>query len=89
MVSAGDCPLLCAACYQSTKVEYLQVLVYMKGATKMSWEQDLSLASWELCLLGGYWQCLVPKGSSAIKLLEPFEENCGFSCLMILDPWYG
>jgi len=58
MVSPGDCPLLSAACYQSTKVEYLQVLVYMKGPTKMSWQQDyhcLAGSSFSLEAIGSAW----------------------------------
>lgn len=49
----------------------------------------LSLPSWELFVLGGYWQCLVPRGCSAIKLLSNLRENCGCSCLMILALWHG
>ena len=57
-MSPGDCPLLSAACYQSTKVEYLQVLVYMKGPTKMSWQQDyhcLVGSSFSLEAVGSAW----------------------------------
>lgn len=86
MVSSGDSPLLPAACYQRTKVEYLQALVYMKGPTKMSWQQDyrcLVRSSLSLEAIGSAWS------QEAIKLLEQFEENCGFSCLTILVPLYG
>ena len=58
MVSPGDSPLLSAACYQSTEVGYLQVLVYTKGPTKMSWQQDyhcLVGSSFSLEAVGSAW----------------------------------